>query len=477
MLKILRNQKTQKQIYIVLAVAVIATFALSGIYMGKEDKSAHSSLGNIDGHNITIQDYLASYKAVDHQARMMYGNNFDQIRQYINMKGEAWDRLLLLNYAKKQGVSVSDEEIVQWIGSQAFLQNKGRFDEKIYKLFVTEYLHEDARHFEEEVRQTLTIGKIQDKTEASVAISDRELRDLYVQRAGGRQIQYVVFSLSDDKDQADIPEEELKDIYPRYENFLKDPVKARIRYVFIPKEKNETFKEALNDNHSSLDDLSVKYQLKIADTSYFSKNEAIPGLGLINEIIDKTFSLEPRQNSGWLSTDSGSYKIELLDKKPSHKLSFEESKPKLREMLLHQRSVERAMQKLNELSKNLKASEFEKFAADQKLELKSTDHFERGSYLPGIGPSGPIEKALASLKEGEISKVLPVPGGATLVKVLKNQPVDEKKFSLEKEKLKNEAIQEKSRARMLSLLENLRQELKLNLKVLKEIMPDETPAK
>ena len=471
MLNILRSQKVQKKIYIVLAVAVIASFGVSGLLISREDKKIGSAIGRIHGKKITVQDYLSSYKAVDHQARMIYGQSFDQIRPYINMKGEAWDRLLLLGYAKKEGLKVSDHEVVDWIGNQKFLQTKGEFDPRLYKLFVTEFLRVDSRHFEEEVRQTLTIGKIKDNLEKKIQVSDKELENLFSQEKGSREIQYIVYK-AETKGAAPT-EEDLKKIYPLYESVLIEPAKVKIRYLLVPSNAPATTQEATKDEKSSLDALATQYGLKVNDSPFFSKDQSIEGVGLAKELADQSFALKPKEVSKWITTSAGQCKIELVERKESSKLDFEGAKEALKEIFSHQQSVELSLQKLQDLAKEVKASDFEKFASEQKLEIQSMKDFKRGAYIPGIGPSAPIEKALVSVKEGELSKPVPVPGGAALIRVIKNIDFDKQEFSREKNKYKQRILEEKSQEGMQKLLETLRKDLLPNQELMKDIFPEE----
>jgi len=469
MLNFLRSKNTQKPIFIGLIVILISSFVVSLLLFNHEDRKTASEVGRIHGRAITVQDYLASYKAVDHQARIMYGQAFDQVRPYINFKGEAWDRLLLLSYAKGQGIRATDDEVIDWINQQPFLQNHGQFDERLYRMFVSQYLQEDARRFEEEVRQMLTIGKIQDRIESSLRPSDAEVKELYARRFAEREIQYVVFQAPASGDT--VPDEDLKKIYPLYEKTLREPAKAKIRYVFIPKEKEAGSKAALADN-GAVAAIAQKYGLTVTESPFFSPNESIPGLGLAAEVIEKSFSLKPGETSAWISTPSGFCKIELVEKQPSKALGFDDGKEQLKKIYLHQKSVEESLRGLENLSKDLKPADFEKFAADHKLELKSMT-FKPGAYIQGIGPSQSVEKALAQLKEGEISAPIPVPTGAALIKALKTSGVDEKKYAEQKEAFRKQVLHDKSQEAMDKLLDDLRKDLTPNFEALKQIFPEE----
>ncbi len=325
MLKALRNKETQKRIYMLVAVAVVATFAVSGVILSGEEGKGTTALGVIGKHKISAQEYLASYRAVDRQFSWMFGDKLKDMRKYMNLKGEAWDRILLLDYAKKEKISVPDKEVVTWITSQATFQSQGRFDDHIYKLYVQQAFRTDARQFEEEIRQMLTISKIQEKMRAGVSITDEEVKKLYTEANKERDIQYSVL--------------------------------------------------------------------------------------LIDEKIEG------------------------------------------------QKTPEDALKKLE--------------AAKDKIEWKSVEKFNKSNSPHELGPFPTLSAALSSLKEGQTSPAFQVPGGAAVLKITKDYPIDEKKFETDKEKFKQEVLDGKAQEQMRNLLNKLRNELKMNLEVMKQLFPDE----
>src|SRR3989338_5486854 len=104
MLHILRDRHVKKNIFIILTVALVASFGISLVVVSQDDKHVFASLAKLDGRNITTQEYLGSYRAVQNQLRWMYGDKLNEIAGRVNLKGEAWDRLLLLAYAKKERI-------------------------------------------------------------------------------------------------------------------------------------------------------------------------------------------------------------------------------------------------------------------------------------------------------------------------------------------------------------------------------------
>lgn len=174
MLKLLRNKANQKKIFVPLTVAVITSFGVWGVMVSKDEGDTAGALGKIGNKTVTIQDYLKSYKAVQHQLELFYGEKARGLGNALNLKGQAWDRILLLEHAKKQKIRVSDEKVVSWIAGR-FAVN-GRFDEALYKRYVDLALRSNPRDFEEEVRGNLTIAEISENMMSKISLTEDELK-------------------------------------------------------------------------------------------------------------------------------------------------------------------------------------------------------------------------------------------------------------------------------------------------------------
>ena len=156
---------------------IIPPFVIWGVFMDKDQKN--SALGSIGPKQISVQQYLASYKAVQHQLMFLYGPQFESLKSLVNFKGEAWDRILLLDYAKREKIRTSDEEVVDWLSTQPLFTSHGRFDVIFYKRYVQSAFRTNTRDFEEEVRQILTIAKIRERLHSQIHLSDSELKEVY----------------------------------------------------------------------------------------------------------------------------------------------------------------------------------------------------------------------------------------------------------------------------------------------------------
>jgi len=455
MLKLLRQKKVKKTIYIVLALGIAISFIVSGILLSNDDKNTSAPLATIDKHKITAREYLDSYSAVQRQASFMYGDSFNEIKNRINFKAEAWDRILLLDYAQKQKIRVTDAEVVQWVNLQPAFKKNDKFDQKLYELYVERALRTTPRELEEELREMLTIGKIQENL-PSKSLDDTQLKELYQKEKTEKDLLYALLPWETQKENVTVTDKDTDALYLIVKDKLLAPEQVKIAYLFIPKEEQDASKQ---------DDLPWK------ETNYFSKNDAVPELGYSPEVLSECFKLGASEESSWIETDEGNYKVKLVDKKSERPLSLEESREELKKIYTRQQAGELAAKKLTELKEKMKTEDFATVLKSENIQTTPIEKYRPGTSPAGIYPLESLERAIQSLKESEISDAFEIQRGAMMVKVIKISSLDEKKFDEEKEAFKEELSRKQSNNDMRQLLETLRKNLSLNLERMKEIFP------
>ncbi len=223
MLKLLRDKGVKKKIYMGLAVAVVASFVVSGLLVSQDEGKSSASLAKFENRRITVTEYLDSYRAVQRQASFMYGDKLNEIRSRINFKNEAWDRLLLLEYAKKQRVRAGDSEVVDWITRQEGFKRDGKFDDAFYRLYVERALKTSPRQFEEEIRQMLTLGQVQLQLEAGdAALTDDKLKELYAAERTEKDLAYGLLPFETFDAQVPVADEAVQKLYDMVKDKLTD---------------------------------------------------------------------------------------------------------------------------------------------------------------------------------------------------------------------------------------------------------------
>ncbi len=433
MLKYLRKKGVQKKIYIALTVLIVPGFVIWGL--SAEGQGPTTFVGTIGAKKIPLRDYLSSYQAVQRENLLRFGTDLPQSAELIT--GEAWDRLLLLDFAKQQKIKTTDAEVVSWLTGQEAFSRGGRPDTAFYKQFVSERLKTTPKNFEEEIRQMLTIAKIRFALARSATPANPELKAIYDTENGARDIRYALLSLEPFKTGVALPEEKLKESYPLFQERFKTQERVKIRYEFKPKDSEET---------------------QSGETAFFARHESIPGLGLIDEVLEKSFSLPVDETSDWLRLDRGSYRVTVTGKEPARARPFDEAKKDLEALLVEEEAKQKTIETLN-------ATKFE----TKNAEIKTLEKFKKGVYVPGLGPADVILDPVFRLKENETTTAFAARQHAVIVQVTKIWPADEKEFEKEKDDLLKRVAAKRGFEEYENLLKQLRAQGKLDEEVMQKL--------
>jgi hypothetical protein len=365
---------------------------------------------------------------------------------------------------------------VDWVSPQPIFSAKGVFDDAFYKRYVNEYLRVSPRDFEEEIRELLAIQKVQERVRSKIQITEDELRNAYARENSDKKIVYGVAlwesaKLGENDKAAD--EQSLSQIYSIVKDKLTEPERVKLAFIFIPTDKKDSLKAALEEKDATLEALAAKYQLEIKETASFSKNDAVPEIGLSKEVLRLAFSLGVGNESSWLNLDKGSYKIKVVSKTAERALTKDESKAQLEQLLIKQKATEILIKKLNELKPKMETAGFEETLKAEGIEAKTLDNFKKDDYIAGVGPSSLFEKKLSEMKEGQISDAFSVPTGAAMLKLIKTSAIDEKKYSSEKDDFRRKLLDKKTETEMAALLEKLRSKLVIDVETMKKLFAEE----
>ena len=180
MLKLLRNKKTAKWIWIGLAIIIMPAFVFWGLGGAMRDKNDSRYLGSIAGKKITPLEYNDSLKAVRNTAIMRFGeDNLAAVEKALNLEAQAWQRLALIGAAKKLKIKATDQEVIEQIESNPNFMRQGKFDNGRYNELLKYVFHTQARAFEEQTRQNIIISKLYQKITEEITASDKEIREEY----------------------------------------------------------------------------------------------------------------------------------------------------------------------------------------------------------------------------------------------------------------------------------------------------------
>ncbi|MCQ9207209.1 MAG: SurA N-terminal domain-containing protein [Omnitrophica bacterium] len=333
MLGILRKKKTMKRILWGLAIIIIPAFVLWGAGNNSKKKLPYNQIGTIDGAVIPVDDFIKSVQDTRVSLFLNYFNQPETLRGFQNdsalINRLTWDNLIMTEKAKKERLSVSDEEVVNFVTQHPLFARGGIFDDKLYNYILRNSLGMMPRAFEESVRNLLIYAKYREGIVGSVIVSEEELREVYKKETEKVKLYYVVIDRSLYTEIAEVSEDEIDAFYEKNKDRFKEPgegeaperIKTKdevtdsiVRSLKdkksrgLAKEAAEDIYKIAEDKGRSLKNSLKKYRsqkklrrkqnnrkkdiLELRKTELISRSDYVDGVGESRNIVEEAFKLE-----------------------------------------------------------------------------------------------------------------------------------------------------------------------------------------
>ncbi|MDP2927826.1 MAG: SurA N-terminal domain-containing protein [Candidatus Omnitrophota bacterium] len=370
MLKILRNKKIAKKIWIGLAVIIIPAFALWGFGGASRDRQEATIAGKIFGKNITNLEFRSSLVAVRTMAIMQFGDKLPEIEKYLNFQGQAWERLILLHEAKMRRINVKDKEVIEEIQNAPYFQVKNGFSNKIYQEALRYVLRLQARIFEEQTRQNLILAKLYNQITQNLNLSDDQIHQEYLKANEELNIYYIASLFLEFAKTIKPSEKEISSYFEQNKARFKEPptkdkptripelaeIKDKVRDTLINETAKEIAQKKINECAEKLKQMEFNQAaafcgLKSAETDFFKSNGTIENLGTARIFWDSAKKLKDKELSSIISNDQGCYIIKLKSLKPIDENKFLKEKESFSQRLLSARKNELFAEFIDQLKK------------------------------------------------------------------------------------------------------------------------------
>jgi len=460
MLKLLRNKKTAKKIWIALAILVLPAFVLWGSGSIIRSKQEPELTLKVFGRRISFPEYKDAMDAIKNQLIIQYGDNFSEIQKNLNLETQALERLILLMEAKKRKITVTDKEVIELLRSYPFFQRKGRFDNTTYSQILQYVFRTPERLFEEQTRQNLILFKLYEGVTKDVTLTDEEMKEAYQKSNEQINIYYIASLQTDFLKDAAVSEHEIQEYFRNNSFVFKEPLSFNIEYVYLPlesKKEEEAIKDKIKNITLRLNKkedfakVTGEFGLTVKETGLFKQTDAIPGIGWSPEILRLIAKAQPGQFLPPIYLDKNFYIIRVKERKEPYIPDFETIKDKVKETFIKDRAqklaqekIEGCLKKMKELYQaNPKSVDFDKIAKEYGLKSDSTDLFKYGSYIESIGASDNFWIAAEKLKDDEFSEIISGTSGFYIIKLKSRIPIDEKKFAAEKNEFAQKLLLQK----------------------------------
>ncbi len=448
MLKKLRNKKTARKIWIVLAMLVLPAFVLWGSgSVIRNSKQEIRFAGQISGKKIPFSEMRDSLAAVRNQVVMQFGDKFSDIEKNINLESQAWERIIILREAKKRRITVSDKDVISAVEKYPFFQKKGVFDNDMYTQILNFVFHTQPRVFEEQVRQSLILSELYKQVTDGVKIADEEIKEEYRKLNETISLYYIASMPADFVKDITPSDEEIKDYFTKNSLQFKMPLSYNLEYLSLTstdKENDESCKLKIKEivkrlnKKNNLTDTAKDFGLSVKESGLFPETGPIPGIGWSPEILNLIPKVKTGQYLAPQHIDKTYYVLQLKERKDPYIPELEKIKDKVKEMFLRDKAKKIAKEKIEICLKKIKdeypavTPDLDKIAQECGLKYNTTDVVKYGSYIEGIGASDIFWTSAKELKENELTGIMEMPSGFYIGKLKSRIGIDEKKFETEK---------------------------------------------
>mgnify|MGYP001305438104 CR=1 FL=1 len=370
MLKILRNKKTAKKIWIGLAVIILPAFALWGFGGVNRDREEQSIAGKIFGKNVSNLEFRNSYAAVKTMAIMQFGDKLPEIEKYLNFENQAWERLILLHAAKIRKINVKDKEVIEEIQQAPYFQDKNGFSNKTYQEILRYVLGLQPRIFEEQTRQNLILAELYNQITKNVKISEDQIHQEYLKTNQELNIYYIASLFSEFAKNIKPSDKKISDYFELNKALFKEPpakdaparipeltqIKDKVKNALVDETAKELAKNRIDECAEKLKQMEFNQAasaclLKSQVTDFFKANGTIENLGAARIFWDNAKKLKDNQLSGVIANDRGYYIIKLKSIKPLDENKFREEKEDFSKRLLSAKKNELFAESLEQLKK------------------------------------------------------------------------------------------------------------------------------
>ncbi|MBF0489766.1 MAG: peptidylprolyl isomerase [Candidatus Omnitrophica bacterium] len=461
MLSVLRHKGVSRKILWVVSVIIILSFAVFGTAW-RLDKSVNSA-GKIFGHTVSLMDWQKAYYDTRDSAILMYGDNFFKYGNRLNLEAQTWDRLVLLEEAKKRNVQVSDQEIVDFIATMPFFQTQGKFDQYKYESIVSDPRGFDRKtiEFEGGIRTQLMIKKLLEQVTGELSMTDPEVKKEYILKNEKIKLVYALFEPLKAAKDIKVSDDEIKKYYDAHQEQFRKPIMVNVESATVnfpekaTTEQKEVARKAITalakelKTNTDFKALALAHKIEVKESGLFSQAQPLLSFAWSPELVEKIFAMKQGQFSPAFEMPDGWQILRIKEYKDSSIPALAAIKEDVKNSLLTDKGFTLAKTKadaaLKVISQGLKANKsFKDLALGVDAKVDQTNSFGRGEYVANMGLIAEFqEETLKMNMQNRLSEVISTSQGPAIVYLDSIEGIDEKQFESDKTNFKEMMLAQK----------------------------------
>jgi len=515
MLRILREHASSWMLKGILILVAVTFISWGGYSYFREKKVTY--VAKVNGVTIEWRDYNDAFQNAVKQYREALGPSFsEKMIEELRLKDKILDdliaKILILQEAKRFGLSIPDEELREAIESIPAFQMNGQFDKRSYERFLRSN-RMTPEEFEQSQRESLLLskavslikmngGKVSDEEvldtylfenerinltflkivpeafKGQINANEIEIKDYYQKHQEEFriptfvQIQYLLFRPSDFENKVQVSLDEAKRYYDSRKETFKIPKQVRVRDILIkagPQDapdqleaKKKKAEEILEKAKKTKDFGSLAKQYSEAENASKGGDLGWIQRGMLGEQIESIlFAMKAGDLTGVLAARDGFHILKIEGVKEEKQKSFEEVKDQILQTLKKEKTKAEASRKADDAFYSLfRSRDLEGYSREKDVPIKTTGLFKEGDEIQDIGKNPVFYSSALSLKLGEISPVVTLLPNFYILKLVNKKdsripPLDEVKEEV-RQKVIGTKAEEKARQVAEELLNQIR---------------------
>ena len=462
---------------------------------------ARDVVASVDGRDITVARFRRLYQAQMNAYRNAYGANMDDrmLRQLgieQRIVQQMVEEEIGLSEAARLGIKATDSEVQTRIMALPAFQENGQFigSQRYQQILNMQNPPLRANEFEDQIRRSIVLEKLQGALTGWVTVSDKEVDDEFMRRNEKVKLGVVSFPADKFRDGVNVTDAEVSSHFDGHKDDYRIPEKRKVRYVLVDtnalrertavsagdiqkfyqeNEQQYSTPEQVTVSHILLktegkDDAAVKKQIddilakaKAGEdfaqlANKYSEDEGSNKKGgvydffgrgtMVKEFEDTAFALKPGEIGEPVKTQFGYHIIKGGEKRAATTKTLEEVRPQIEDQLKFERARDEAQRIANDLIPILKKPEdFDKAKRDAVI-VSESGFFSRDEPIAGLGVAPAVAQEAFSSAPGEVKGPIGTPQGLAFISVTGTQEarvpaLDEVKARVREDVVKRKAVE------------------------------------
>ena len=504
-------RKSIKPMMWIIIVAFGASLPL--MYLRSRTGDQQKPLAKVNGVSISYATFARSYSDVYERYQQTSGEQISpQVETYLKYQvlAQLITNEILRQEANRARIRISEEEL-----TEAIERIMRSFPSREAFMRFLNYQHISYRDLKEQIRKQLATNELTQRIRDSVGVTDQEVKDYWLRENEKIKAVYIYLSPKKYEKEVVVSQEEITIYYEKHKEDFTIPEKVKADYLLISsgeftKEIKVTAKELKSYYEGHLANFEVPEKRKVShilikllpsaskkdeenakkkieeiqkklekgadfttlakkysqdtpsakkggDLGFFTYTQMIPSFSRA------AFSLEKEgEVSGIVKSPFGYHLIKLTGIKQAYTEPFEKVKSRINKLLIEQKSDDLAKKEAEGMRERIKEKKitFTDYVKKHPFRYNSTPFFSSTEKVEGVGWTPQFNQVAFSLKPGEISSVVQIPQGYSILKLVERKTSRIPPLKEITQKIKEKVVEEKAKRTAEEKAKQIQKEIK-----------------